>query len=144
MMKYSLLHDLVKGMHYLHGSLIRTHGRLKTSNCVVDSRFVLKVTDFGLAELHAMEDTKEDDLESHAYYRSEFYFYGQLKIKKNLEKLWTAPELLRDLNAPVQGTQKGDVYSFALILHEMLYRRGAFYRGEDECPSPKGTVVFDK
>ncbi|CAK5078960.1 unnamed protein product [Meloidogyne enterolobii] len=122
MMKYSLLHDLVKGMHYLHGSLIRTHGRLKTSNCVVDSRFVLKVTDFGLAELHAMEDIKEDELESHAYYR---------------KKLWTAPELLRDPNSPVQGTQKGDVYSFALILHEMLFRKGAFYLGEDECVSPK-------
>uniref|UniRef100_A0A914KGI9 guanylate cyclase n=1 Tax=Meloidogyne incognita TaxID=6306 RepID=A0A914KGI9_MELIC len=122
MMKYSLLHDLVKGMHYLHGSLIRTHGRLKTSNCVVDSRFVLKVTDFGLAELHAMEDIKEDELESHAYYR---------------KKLWTAPELLRDPNSPVQGTQKGDVYSFALILHEMLFRKGAFYLGEDECLSPK-------
>ncbi|KAL7074753.1 hypothetical protein ACQ4LE_006115 [Meloidogyne hapla] len=122
MMKYSLLHDLVKGMHYLHGSLIRTHGRLKTSNCVVDSRFVLKVTDFGLAELHAMEDIKEDELESHAYFR---------------KKLWTAPELLRETNSPVQGTQKGDVYSFALILHEMLFRKGAFYLGEDECVSPK-------
>lgn len=70
MMKYSLLHDLVKGMYYLHNSDIRSHGRLKTSNCVVDSRFVLKVTDFGLAELHAMEDTSLEDLESHAYYRS--------------------------------------------------------------------------
>jgi hypothetical protein len=29
------------------------------------------------------------------------------------------------------------VYSFALILHEMLYRHGAFYRGDDDCPSPK-------
>ena len=122
MMKYSLLHDLVKGMHYLHASVVRTHGRLKTSNCVVDSRFVLKVTDFGLAELHAMEEEKEEDIESHAFYR---------------KKLWTAPELLRDPNPPVQGTQKGDVYSFALILHEMLYRRGAFYRGDDDCPSPK-------
>jgi atrial natriuretic peptide receptor A len=59
-------------MHYLHASVVRTHGRLKTSNCVVDSRFVLKVTDFGLAELHAMEEEKEEDIESHAFYRSEW------------------------------------------------------------------------
>lgn len=39
----------------------------------------------------------------------------------------------------IKGTQKGDVYSFALILHEMLYRRGAFYRGEDESLGPDGT-----
>jgi len=121
MMKYSLLHDLVKGMYFLHNSDIRSHGRLKTSNCVVDSRFVLKVTDFGLAELHAMEDTNLEDLESHAYYR---------------KKLWTAPELLRDPKAPLQGTQKGDVYSFGLILHEMMYRKGAFFRGDDDNPSP--------
>ncbi|VDM73558.1 unnamed protein product, partial [Strongylus vulgaris] len=42
MMKYSLLHDLVKGLYFLHNSEIRSHGRLKSSNCVVDSRFVLK------------------------------------------------------------------------------------------------------
>ena len=44
MFKISLLHDLVKGMHFLHNSEIRSHGRLKSSNCVVDSRFVLKVS----------------------------------------------------------------------------------------------------
>uniref|UniRef100_A0A914HMT5 Guanylate cyclase domain-containing protein n=1 Tax=Globodera rostochiensis TaxID=31243 RepID=A0A914HMT5_GLORO len=39
------------------------------------------------------------------------------------EKLRTEPELFRNPNAPIQGTQKGDVYSFAFILHEMLYRK---------------------
>uniref|UniRef100_A0AC35FUX4 Guanylate cyclase n=1 Tax=Panagrolaimus sp. PS1159 TaxID=55785 RepID=A0AC35FUX4_9BILA len=123
MMKYSLLHDLVKGMYFLHNSEIRSHGKLKTSNCVVDSRFVLKVTDFGLAELHAMEDTTED-VDTHSFYR---------------KKIWTAPELLRlEEAAPPQGTQKGDVYSFALILHEMLYRKDAWYFGEGiETPDPK-------
>lgn len=54
------------------------------------------------------------------------------------EKQWTAPELLRiGAAAPPQGTQKGDVYSFALVLHEMLYRKGAFYRGEEDSPNPK-------
>uniref|UniRef100_A0A914S5I0 guanylate cyclase n=1 Tax=Parascaris equorum TaxID=6256 RepID=A0A914S5I0_PAREQ len=42
MMKYSLLHDLVKGMYFLHSSYVGSHGKLKSSNCVVDSRFVLK------------------------------------------------------------------------------------------------------
>lgn len=37
-------------MLYLHESPLRYHGNLKTSNCLVDSRWVLKLTDFGLQE----------------------------------------------------------------------------------------------
>lgn len=61
-----------QGMHYLHTTSILTHGQLKSSNCVVDSRFVLKITDFGLHELrkNPLEDT--DNKESHEYWKSEF------------------------------------------------------------------------
>lgn len=48
MFRYSLMHDIIKGMAYLHSSEMHVHGNLKSSNCVVDSRFVLKITDFGL------------------------------------------------------------------------------------------------
>ena len=38
--------------------------------------------------------------------------------------LWKAPELLRDPYCPPQGTPKGDVYSFAIILYEIHGRAG--------------------
>lgn len=46
--RLSLLTDLVRGMRYLHGSSLRVHGSLSSRNCVVDARWVLKVTDYGL------------------------------------------------------------------------------------------------
>ena len=41
--------------------------------------------------------------------------------------LWTAPELLRLHNRPPEGSAKGDVYSFAIICQEIVYRHGVFY-----------------
>lgn len=40
-------HSSVQGMSYLHASDIQVHGRLKSTNCVVDNRMVVKITDFG-------------------------------------------------------------------------------------------------
>ncbi|XP_038624938.1 atrial natriuretic peptide receptor 1 [Tachyglossus aculeatus] len=108
MFRYSLTNDIVKGMLFLHNGAICSHGNLKSSNCVVDSRFVLKVTDYGLETFRwpARPET------GHAFYA---------------KKLWTAPELLRMASPPVRGSQKGDIYSFGIILQEIALRCGVFH-----------------
>uniref|UniRef100_A0AAQ5YKF7 Guanylate cyclase n=1 Tax=Amphiprion ocellaris TaxID=80972 RepID=A0AAQ5YKF7_AMPOC len=121
MFKYSLINDIVKGMVFLHNSVIFSHGKLKSSNCVVDNRFVLKITDYGLSSFRSESDSGSD---AHVYYA---------------QRLWMAPELLRLESPPPQGTQKGDVYSFGIILQEVALRRGAFYL-EGEPLSPKEIV----
>ncbi|TSL28199.1 Atrial natriuretic peptide receptor 2 [Bagarius yarrelli] len=116
MFRFSLINDIVKGMNYLHNSYIGSHGNLKSSNCVVDSRFVLKITDYGLASFRSPNENED----SHELYA---------------RKLWTAPELLIYDRAPPQGTQKGDVYSFGIILQEIALRNGPFYvEGMDLSP----------
>lgn len=43
-------------MIYLHDSPVRFHGALHTGNCLVDSRWVVKLTDFGLREFKKGEE----------------------------------------------------------------------------------------
>lgn len=46
--RYSLINDIVEGMLFIHESPLSFHGSLKSTNCVIDSRLVVKLTDFGL------------------------------------------------------------------------------------------------
>uniref|UniRef100_A0A9R1SEE6 Guanylate cyclase n=2 Tax=Cyprinus carpio TaxID=7962 RepID=A0A9R1SEE6_CYPCA len=106
MFKSSLLLDLIRAMKYLHNRGI-IHGRLKSRNCVVDGRFVLKVTDYGLNEIISsqniiLEDTKPED------------------------QFWTAPEILRNPKLKKKGTYPADVYSFAIIMQEVISRCAPF------------------
>uniref|UniRef100_T1KKV6 Guanylate cyclase n=1 Tax=Tetranychus urticae TaxID=32264 RepID=T1KKV6_TETUR len=103
----SLVADLIKGMIYLHDSYIISHGNLKSSNCLVDSRWVLQITDFGLHEFQQGQE-----------------FPPEYAEKRERGLLWQAPELLRQINPPSRGTQKGDIYSFAIILFEIIGRKG--------------------
>lgn len=47
-------------MAYLHSTEIKSHGTLKSSNCVVDGRWVLKITDYGLTKFKANQAEREE------------------------------------------------------------------------------------
>jgi len=49
-------------MNYLHDSPVRVHGNLKSSNCLVDSRWVVKLADFGLLEFKKEEYSSSSDI----------------------------------------------------------------------------------
>ncbi|XP_074659965.1 atrial natriuretic peptide receptor 1-like [Tubulanus polymorphus] len=127
--KLSLIEDLVKGMCYLHSSSLKSHGRLHSSNCVIDSRFILKITDYGIPSLFTSKNNDNFNYKSKQNY--------QLKATKNL---WIAPELLRQ-SSPVNGTQKGDVYSFAIILEEIAHNGGPF---EEESTTLSDREIVEK
>lgn len=53
--------------------------------------------------------------------------------------LWTAPELLGSELATSNGTQEGDIYSFGIIMQEVMYRCMPF----GSCIDPIGKDVFE-
>uniref|UniRef100_A0A8C0GVM1 guanylate cyclase n=1 Tax=Chelonoidis abingdonii TaxID=106734 RepID=A0A8C0GVM1_CHEAB len=107
MFKSSLLIDLIKGMKYLHHRDV-VHGRLKSRNCVVDGRFVLKVTDHGFNELLEAQKIPHDP------------------PRPEGDRFWTAPELLRDPTLERKGTFRGDIYSISIIMQEVICRSAPY------------------
>ncbi|CAN8023791.1 unnamed protein product, partial [Ixodes persulcatus] len=102
--RYSIINDIVEGMSFLHCGFIGYHGRLKSTACLIDARFVVKISNFGLRELRKQVMPPE--------------------VENPRSLLWTAPEHLREETPG--GSAKGDVYSFAIILQEILTRSGPF------------------
>ena len=58
---------VLQGMAFIHVSPIRLHGRLSSSNCVVDARFILKLTDFGLPTFYDVAGDNSDDSKTHHF-----------------------------------------------------------------------------
>ncbi|WAR12362.1 GCY28-like protein [Mya arenaria] len=99
------------GMTFLHNSPLLVHGHLTSANCVVDSKFSLKITDYGPHELLDVDRLKGYELAKE----------GGETI--NLRKmLWVAPEHIDAQLLQASSSQAGDVYSFAIILHELIMR----------------------
>lgn len=70
---------------------------MKSSNCLIDSRWTLKLTDFGLPKIYSNQNNKRN--------------------LKSSDLLWTAPEHLRNFE---YGSQAGDIYSFGIIMQEII------------------------
>lgn len=75
----------------LHNSPITAHGNLKSSKCLIDSRWVCKVCDFGLTSVKASQTV--EDLGEYAKYRGNSHVedhsfpYTTLKLLSLLLKL---------------------------------------------------------
>ncbi|NXL03252.1 GUC2C protein, partial [Mesembrinibis cayennensis] len=94
--KISVMYDIAKGMSYLHSSNTEVHGRLKSTNCVVDNRMVVKITDFGCNSI--------------------------LPPRKDL---WTAPEHLRYADVSQKGDvySYGIIAQEIILRRETFYTR---------------------
>ncbi|CAI4231752.1 unnamed protein product [Auanema sp. JU1783] len=116
--------DIVAGLEFLHSSPIGCHGRLKSTNCLIDSRWMVRLSSFGLRQLRGDEAPLiEND------------------VQEGREDLWTSPELLRWSTGLGQCSavivQKADIYSLAILLYEIFGRVGPW---GDEPMEPRDIV----
>ncbi|XP_055348982.1 atrial natriuretic peptide receptor 1-like [Paramacrobiotus metropolitanus] len=106
--RLSMLSDIIEGLNFIHNSWIYCHGRLRSSKCLINSRFMVKITDYALQDLNV-----EDHLAT-----------GDQK--------WMAPELLRTANfASASGKRRADVFSFSIILSEVCLLGDPYNNAQD-------------
>ena len=122
--RYSIISDIIEGMIYLHNSAFEYHGRLKSTNCLIDGRFMVKIGDYGLRNLF-----KQIGKEQEVNPRSLF---------------WTAPEHLRSTEPYKCGSKKGDVYSFGIILQEVITRCEPFESSTEDKSCLEPTEILDR
>ena len=66
---------LLQGMQYLHNSPLVSFGRLKSANCVVDSRWTCKVTDYGMGLFKSGAEEEESAYKQWSGVYHELYHY---------------------------------------------------------------------
>eukprot|EP01112_Ceratiomyxa_fruticulosa_P013616 TRINITY_DN3833_c0_g1_i2.p1 TRINITY_DN3833_c0_g1~~TRINITY_DN3833_c0_g1_i2.p1 ORF type:complete len:543 (-),score=94.64 TRINITY_DN3833_c0_g1_i2:235-1863(-) len=104
--RLKMTRDAALGVLWLHSSNpVCIHRDLKTSNLLVDSNLTVKVCDFGLSQIVRKGQTLHD---------------GREGAKGT--PLWMAPEVLLGKTF----NEKADVYSFGLVLWQMITRRELF------------------
>jgi len=69
-------------MEYIHKSQLKFHGRLKSTNCLLDSRWVVKITDYGLGPLR--QGTYESENEKYSGLHISFVSVNCFLEKENV------------------------------------------------------------
>uniref|UniRef100_A0A1I7RIW4 Guanylate cyclase n=1 Tax=Bursaphelenchus xylophilus TaxID=6326 RepID=A0A1I7RIW4_BURXY len=135
----AFVRDITLGLEYLHLSPIGYHGSLTPWACVIDRNWSVRLTDFGIASplerwekqgLISITGVQSDDDKSQAAQRT--------------SALYMAPELLKNRESNKQRAadqkwvaqsgsrrQSGDIYSFGMVMYEILFRSLPFPEGTD-------------
>ncbi|KAK2156212.1 hypothetical protein LSH36_219g04001 [Paralvinella palmiformis] len=123
--KFELSLDVANGLTFLHSKDI-VHGHLRSTNCLLDLRWTVKISDWEYFRLHQKIDKKTP----FSLLRSQTVIdNGQSEI----QDLWTAPEILKSGHNQ-NPTFSSDVFSFSIILFEIYSRKTPYTEYLNELP----------
>lgn len=117
--RLKIMRGIARGLLYLHEFSPKkyVHGSLKLSNILLGQDMEPHISDFGLMHLSSIAGTLETNTNDHPPSNKSASSIGPLA---NLSSFYQAPEAMK---ATVKPSQKWDVYSFGVILLEMITGR---------------------
>ncbi|VDM37368.1 unnamed protein product [Toxocara canis] len=121
----SFAKDVVKGLAYLHASNVLVHGYLCLQNCLVDSNWTIRLSNFGTEAIIA-DKLRHNEIK----HMSEHFLSKNGNNFCHSEHLQLAPEVIREILATKfipPGTQPADIYSLGMVLYQILYRVEPFH-----------------
>uniref|UniRef100_A0AC35EVN2 Guanylate cyclase n=1 Tax=Panagrolaimus sp. PS1159 TaxID=55785 RepID=A0AC35EVN2_9BILA len=105
---HSLIKDIASGISFLHNSpYFNYHGEISSRTCLIDERWQVKITLYGLFPFKNAERKDEEGL------------------------IWCAPEVLRS-EGMIYGSQQADIYSFAIVASEIISQKPAWNYEDEE------------
>eukprot|EP01135_Chromosphaera_perkinsii_P004022 Nk52_evm35s266 gene=Nk52_evmTU35s266 len=135
-LKYSIAQDIGRGLSHIHRSPVGFHGNLTSDNVVINDNWIAKLTDFGLSHIY--------ELEEQAIIHSEG---SELSLQENkaavlYSQFFHAPEFLEEgVRVSHRGSPKGDIYSFAMVITELITLQEPFAEVQEKGVIERETVI---
>ncbi|CAI2351947.1 unnamed protein product [Caenorhabditis sp. 36 PRJEB53466] len=121
----TFIKHIIHGVHYIHNSSMKVHGALYLSNCVVDSYWVVKITDFGIKNI-LKERMSHKELAPSCPFDTDALHYKYLQ---------QAPEHLASIlerNEDPTGSVEGDIYQVAMLIYQILFYMRPFAERQED------------
>ncbi|KAF8354659.1 gcy-9 [Pristionchus pacificus] len=134
----SFAKDIVKGLTFLHSSPILYHGMLCLQNCLVDSNWTVKLSNFQTERIiaeklanaevkpyHPEGETVDPDADKERFMDRIADHGGHAA-----EYIQQAPEFIREIvtNGTIPpGSQNADIYSLGMVVYQILFRVTPFH-----------------
>jgi serine/threonine protein kinase len=121
--KGMFIYDTAVGMKYIHSKGVM-HRDLKSANLLLDDKGRVKLSDFGISFATSTHTSTHTSTSMSAGTHA-----------------WMAPELLNKGVVPTEFSEACDVYSFGIVMSEVLTRNITPYPGLDSVQVRKSRVV---